>query len=98
MKNRKKDEIKIPIKIRNQEIFFKELKTISNYARYVSSFGLLRDLAKGIGNVAGSILGPIVGISVNVVASTLGITVAMVNEAIKAGCVSYEEIKDFHKL
>ncbi len=61
-------------------------------------FGLLGDLAKGIGSIVGAVVGPIVGISFSVIAGTLGITISMVKEAVDAGCESYEEIRDFHKL
>lgn len=59
---------------------------------------MFRDIFKGIGWAVGSIAGPIIGLSYDVIASTLGITVEMVAEAIKAGCETYEDIKDFHGL
>lgn len=59
---------------------------------------MFRDIFKGIGWAIGSITGPIIGLSYDVIATTLGITVEMVIEAIKAGCETYEDIKDFHKL
>ena len=61
-------------------------------------FGFIRDVAKGVGQVVGAITGPIVGVSVDIVAKTLGITVDMVKEAKKAGCTTYEEIKEFFDL
>ena len=61
-------------------------------------FGFISDIAKGVGMVVGSVVGPIVGLSLDVVAATLGITVAMAKEAVDAGCKTYEEIKDFHNL
>lgn len=57
-------------------------------------FDFIRDIASGIGSVVGTI----VGIPVAIVAQTLGITVEMVNEATKAGCESYEEIRSYWKL
>lgn len=59
---------------------------------------MIGDLFKGIGWAIGTIAGPIIGISYDIIATTLGITVSMVAEAIKAGCESYEDIKDYHKL
>lgn len=61
-------------------------------------FGLLGDIAKGIGSIAGTITGTILGISSEIIATTLGITIKMVEEAKKAGCESYEEVKNFHNL
>lgn len=61
-------------------------------------FGLLGDAIKGVANIAGSIVGSVVGLSATVVASTLGITLEAVNEALDAGCTTYEDIRDFHKL
>jgi len=61
-------------------------------------FGFLGDVAKGIGNVIGTITGSVIGISVGVISTALGITETMVKEALDAGCSTYEEIKDFHKL
>ena len=60
--------------------------------------GFLNDITKGIGNVIGTITGTIIGVSVTIIAETLGITIDMVNEATKAGCTTYEEIRTFHKL
>jgi len=61
-------------------------------------FGLLEDVAKGVAGLVGMVVGPVVGISIDVIAGTLGITVLMVAEAIKAGCESYEDIRDYHNL
>jgi len=60
--------------------------------------GLLGDIAKIAGSIVGTVVGPIVGISVSIVANTLGISIAMVNEATRSGCKSYEEIRNFHNL
>ena len=59
---------------------------------------MLGDLFRGVGQIIGTITGPIIGISYDIIANTLGITVAMVAEAIKAGCESYEDIKNYHNL
>ena len=59
---------------------------------------MLGDLFRGIGQIVGTVVGPIVGISYDIIATTLGISVMMVAEAIKAGCETYEDIKEFHKL
>lgn len=56
------------------------------------------DLFREVGKIVGTITGPIIGLSYDIIATTLGITVAMVAEAVKAGCESYEDIKEFHKL
>lgn len=61
-------------------------------------FGLLDDMARGLGNIVGAAVGSVVGLSSVVIATTLGITVAMVTEALNAGCTTYEEIKRFHNL
>lgn len=61
-------------------------------------FGFISDLAKGIGQVAGTVTGVIVGVPLMVVAETLNITVDMVKEAKEAGCETYEEIRKYHKL
>ena len=58
----------------------------------------LNDVAKGIGTVVGAVVGPVVGVSYSVIATTLGISITMVDEAVKSGCSTYEEIRDFHKL
>lgn len=56
------------------------------------------DLFREVGKIVGTVAGPIIGISYDIIAATLGITVAMVAEAIKAGCESYEDIKTYHNL
>jgi len=56
------------------------------------------DLFRGVGQVIGTIAGPIIGLSYDVIATTLGITVEMVAEAIKAGCETYEDIKNYHNI
>lgn len=61
-------------------------------------FGLLGDLAKGVGSIVGMVTGPVIGLSYDVIATTLGCTVLMVKEAIEAGCETYEDIRDFHNL
>jgi hypothetical protein len=58
-------------------------------------FGLLGDLASGLGKIIGVATGVVIGIPLQVVATTLGFTVEMVKEAMEAGCETYEEIKDF---
>ncbi|MFT6125786.1 MAG: hypothetical protein ACJAVA_000227 [Flavobacteriaceae bacterium] len=59
---------------------------------------MLGDLFKAVGQIIGTVAGPIIGISYDIIATTLGISVAMVAEAVKAGCESYEDIKDYHKI
>lgn len=61
-------------------------------------FGLLGDMAKGLRSIVGVAVGSIVGVSSIIVATTLGITTEMVDEARAAGCNTYEEIKDFFDL
>ena len=58
----------------------------------------LGDMAKGLGNIIGTAVGSVVGLSSVVISTTLGITVEMVDEAIAAGCETYEEIREFHDL
>ena len=59
---------------------------------------MLDDLARVTGSIIGTVVGSVAGVASSVIAATLGITASMVDEAIKAGCSTYEEIKDFHKL
>jgi hypothetical protein len=58
-------------------------------------FDFLDDLAKGVGNIIGTAVGSIAGISSVIIGTTLGITVDMVDEAINNGCTTYEEIKNY---
>lgn len=60
-------------------------------------FDFLGDIARGVGSVVGAVTGVVVGIP-NIVASTLGITVDMVQEALDAGCETYEDIKEHFNL
>lgn len=55
---------------------------------------MLGDLFRSVGSLTGSVI----GLPLAVVAVPLGITADMVKEAIKAGCESYEDIKDFYDL
>jgi len=64
----------------------------------INMFGLLSDIVKGAASVVGVVVGSVLGVSVTVIAATLGITVIMVSEAMDAGCTTYEEIRDFHGL
>ncbi len=57
-------------------------------------FGLISDLLGGAARLTGSII----GLSVGVVATALGITESMVREAKNAGCKTYEEIRKYHNL
>ena len=61
-------------------------------------FDLFEDIAKGVGSVVGVITGSVIGIATPVIATALGITIAMVEEALRAGCNTYEDIRDFHNL
>lgn len=61
-------------------------------------FDLLGDLARGIGNIVGTGVGAIAGVSSVVIATTLGITAEMVDEAREAGCETYEDVRDFFDL
>jgi len=61
-------------------------------------FDFLGDMARGVGNIIGVAVGSVVGISSVVIATTLGITSEMVDEAREAGCETYEEIRDFFDL
>lgn len=56
-------------------------------------FGILNDIAEGIGKVAGTV----VGIPLAAAAIALGMSATAVNVAIEAGCETVEEIKDFVK-
>ena len=61
-------------------------------------FGFIKDVVGSVASVAGAITGSVLGLSVGLISATLGITETMVREATNAGCKTYEEIKDFHKL
>ena len=61
-------------------------------------FGMLDDLAKGVGKIIGTATGLVIGVPLLVIAETLGITTTMVKEAKDAGCETYEEIKEFFNL
>ncbi len=61
-------------------------------------FDFIGDIFRGVGKVVGTIVGPIIGIPVHIVAETLGITKEMAQEAIDAGCESYEEVRDYFNL
>ena len=58
----------------------------------------LGDMAKGVGKVIGIGVGSIIGVSSVIIATTLGITAEMVEEAKEAGCETYEEIREFFDL
>ena len=61
-------------------------------------FGLIGDVLKGAAKIVGAVTGPIIGLSVDVVAETLKITKEMAQEAMDAGCETYEDIKEFFDL
>lgn len=61
-------------------------------------FDFLGDMAKGVGNIIGVTVGSVIGISSVVIGTALGITSEMVDEAKKAGCTTYEEIREFFDL
>lgn len=61
-------------------------------------FGLFDDLAGGIGKIIGVATGTVLGISSSVISTTLGITQTMVEEALEAGCETYDDIREFHGL
>ena len=54
-------------------------------------FGLLDDIASGIG----SVIGTVAGIAIAPLALTLGVSVDVIKYAIKSGCETEEEIRDF---
>jgi len=56
------------------------------------------DLLRGAASLVGAIAGPIIGLSIDVIAGTLKITTEMAQEAINAGCESYEDIRRYHDL
>ena len=49
-------------------------------------------------NLFGEALGTVLGIAIAPIAIALGITEEMVKAAIKSGCKTVEEIKEFYKL
>ena len=72
--------------------------TLKQLVMIICIFGIIKDIAVGAAGIVGAVTGPIIGLSVDVIAGTLNISVSMVQEALDAGCKSYEEIKNFHKL
>ena len=54
-------------------------------------FGILGEIAEGVGKVVGTV----VGVPAAAIAITLGVSVDVVKSAISAGCTTVEEIKDF---
>lgn len=58
-------------------------------------FDLLGDMARGLGKVVGTATGVVIGLPLSVISETLGLTTEMVEEAMDAGCETYEEINDF---
>lgn len=59
---------------------------------------MLGDVFRGAGKLIGTVTGPIIGVSVDIIANTLNITTQMAQEAINAGCESYEEIRSYWDL
>jgi len=56
---------------------------------------MFSDILKGAVGIVASVTGSIIGVSTSVIATTLGFTVEMVEEAIDSGCTTYEEIQKF---
>ena len=56
-------------------------------------FGILKDIAKTVGEITGTI----VGVPLAIVAETLSIPLEAVKAAKNAGCETYEEIRDYYK-
>ncbi len=54
-------------------------------------FGIFDEIARGIG----AIVGTVCGVPIGVLAVTLGLSEEVVQAAVKAGCATKEEIKDF---
>ena len=48
-----------------------------------------------ISDIAGSVIGTVCGIAVAPIAIALGVSVAIVKEAIRAGCRTQDEIKEW---
>jgi hypothetical protein len=57
----------------------------------------LKDCAKGIGSVIGGTVGMVAGLSYSALAAILGVSVEVINSAVKAGCKTKEEIEHFIK-
>ena len=58
---------------------------------------MLGDLFRPLGEVVGVVFGTVVGLSAAVVAEGLDITTAMAQEAMDAGCETYDEVREFFK-
>lgn len=60
-------------------------------------FDFIKETLKTVGAIAGVAVGSVAGLSAVVISETLGLSLEVVKEALKAGCTTYEEIKDFSK-
>lgn len=60
-------------------------------------FDFLNDMVRGAGKMIGTVTGTVLGVPLIVIAEALGMTTAMVKEAMDSGCKTYEEIRNFHK-
>jgi hypothetical protein len=58
----------------------------------------LGEIFNTAGKVIGAAVGTVVGLSAITIGTALGITTSMAQEALDAGCKTYEEIKNFHRL
>lgn len=54
-------------------------------------FSLIKTVTDTVGTIAGSII----GLSIAVIAETLGVAESAVERAKEAGCTTYEEIREF---
>ena len=58
-------------------------------------FGVLKDMAKLGGEMIGTTAGLVLGVPLAVIAKTLGVSLTLVEEAVKAGCKTQKEINDY---
>lgn len=61
-------------------------------------FNFISDVVKVAGGIIGAVTGTILGLGASAIGAALDITTAMAQEAIDAGCETYEEVRKFHKL
>lgn len=58
-------------------------------------FGMFKDMAKVGGEMIGTAAGILIGTPLVVIAKTLGVSLDLVEEAVKAGCRTTKEIKAY---
>lgn len=58
---------------------------------------MLGDLLEGMSKIIGGTIGLVGGLTYSAIATTLGVSIKIVEEAVEAGCKTKEEIENFIK-